>query len=132
MCNAVVPKGHIFTLPDALPPVGDMTVYELMQCLLRDGWEWRLLPRAGRLRKALSFRPGDAGSMRVFCTRADGKAHRFYLQCLVGADLLQQRGVEVVEHGHPEVYYKGLLGIADPPIPAQQQQPTAPALEADE
>ena len=90
---------------DLLRPVKDVrSSWALVRRLEEAGWRWERLPsRPGPEHTAYT-----AGSAKIWRTRT-AELYKSYLQCLLTAEQIFERGVAAIPHGKQPSVYKDLL-----------------------
>ena len=110
-CEALSNPRAVFEPADA-DSLADATVYQLIRHLELDGWGWRLLPRSRTQREAISYRPLDADTPKVWCSRRVATSW-LYLTALAHGRVIAQGGVAAaIHHGRPDAEYRSLLESA--------------------
>lgn len=102
----------MFTRPEqiTLDSLDNLSRYQLIRVIETQGWTWQAMPRFVLHRRELAYRPGTDNPTRVWCAMRGQVPARVLLQCLAIADtVLREHGLEVLEHGKQDIFYRGLL-----------------------
>ena len=91
-----------------------LSLHELLQKLLADGWAWEMLPNSKRERNKLFYEPGQA---KIFYIHPKSLPHRLYLIALLRADALNAQ----VPHctTTPAQTYATILSVDLDEVPAK-------------
>ena len=110
-CEVWCASRSIFALPEPMPSLMDLSTYGLIMTLERAGFLWRGLPKGRRQREALGFRPADAASPKVWCSRGL-RTSRLNLLCLSHGAALVAHGVGIIVPGLRDAQYREMLQAA--------------------
>ena len=104
----LAPSTPALGTPEGLA-IEDMTTYQQAITLLDRGWEWQTLPGSKTKKRAelLPYRVGVPDAKRVFYTGLSMIPE--YLTCLLQADDLAGKGVDMIPHGLPPRQYQNML-----------------------
>ena len=125
MLQTRVDPSPLFELPAEMPPLQDLTSYQLVLVLEEQcGFTWRKMP-GKKEREVIAFVPALEDCPRHWCS-GKAKPNHAYLRALAAAATMPQAKIEKVMHGENHSYYLELLGL-------QPKRSNAPmALDNDE
>ena len=107
---------------DAQEETQQLTIFQLLSALKNDGWSVAEAPCPTRRKPSF-----DCETMvpKVLYPPHRGLPNRYYLLALMKAQDLSRAGVQSIEHGSTQKYYRGLMAQVGMDVGAQKKKQKA-------